>query len=210
MPENYSSQSPAYHGVKNAKYSMRTGEEPGTEIKNLAYIKAVSFDPQVNTQPIYANDMQVMAVVSDKGYTGNLGVTAQDRVLEKDLGQVVEIDKGQADVNLIGFRRLDLYYEYTEHTQSGVPYTVKVWALNLEVGKASKSNETDEDSLKIGEYQYPITVYGDKIKAATGEATYRDANGNELVATRIICLPNDEGYATFDSAVPAPKMKAEA
>ena len=56
------------------------------------------------------------------------------------------------------------------------------------------------------EYAYPITVYGDKIMNSTGTGTYRDANGNELVATKVISLPGDEGYDAFGDAVPVVKM----
>lgn len=207
---NYNEQSPVYHGIQNAKYCMRGEGGAAANIKPMPYVKSASFDPQIETLPIYASNVKVLAVVSDKGYTGNLGVTAQDRGFEKDLGQIIDIESGQADVNLINLKRCDVYYEYIEHTAAGTPYVVKVWVLNVETAKASKTHNTDEDSIKIGEYQYPITVYGDKIKASTGETVYKDANGNELTATRIISLPGDAGYADFDKTVPVAKMKAAA
>lgn len=204
---NVKPQAAAYHGIANAKYAFRSADgKPGTTVNDLMYAKSISFEPQVEEQPVYANDQKVLALVSDKGFTGSLGTTAQDRVLEKGLGHVVDTAQGVATVNLITYKRCDLYYEYKE-TVPGATYTVKVWVLNVEVSKPSSvEHNTDEENPTIGEYAYPITVYGDKIMSATGNTPYRDANGNELVATKVISLPGEDGYDTFGDAVPVVKM----
>ena len=206
MPTNYNKQAAAYHGISGAKYALRTNGAPGTPVVAIEYAKSMSFAPQVEEQPVYANDRKVLALVSDTGYTGSLGTSAQDRGFETALGHIMTTAQGQATVNLLGHKRADLYYEYKEESEGGVVYTVKVWALNVEVGKATLEHATDENTAKIGEYAYPITVYGDKIKAATGDGYYRDANGNELTATSVISLPGDTGYATFGDTVPGVKM----
>lgn len=200
-------QAAAYHGIANAKYSLRgTDGKPGSTVVDLLYAKSISFEPQVDEQAVYANDQKVLALVSDKGFTGSLGTTAQDRALEKGLGHIVDVAQGVATVNLISYKRADVYYEYKETTPSAT-YTVKVWVLNVEISKPSSvEHNTDEEQPTIGEYAYPITVYGDKIQNSTGTGTYRDANGNELVATKVISLPGDDGYDTFGDAVPVVKM----
>lgn len=209
MAENYKNQSPAYHGIRNAKYSVRGDDgAAGSAVVSMAFAKSISFEPAVETLDVFANDQKVLALISDKGYTGEFGTTAQDRAFESAIGQSIEIANGTADVNLIGYKRFDLYYEYTEYTSSNVPYTVKVWVLNVEASKATKEYNTNEDTPAIGEYLYPITVYGEKIKDSEGTGTYKDANGNELVATRIIAVPSDEGYAAFGDAAPEVKMKS--
>lgn len=211
MAENYKNQSPAYHGIRNAKYCVRgEGGAAGSTVASLAFAKSISFEPAVETLDVYANDQKVLALISDKGYSGEFGTTAQDRTFETSLGQSIEVENGTADINIIGYKRFDMYYEYTEYTSSNnLPYTVKVWVLNVEASKATKEYNTNEDTPTIGEYLYPITVYGDKILDKEGTNTYKDANGNELVATRVIAVPSDTGYATFGDSVPKVKMKTE-
>ena len=205
----YTAQAAAYHGISNAKYALRgTDGAPGSTVTDLAYAKSISFEPQVEETAVYANDQKVLALVSDKGFAGSLGTTAQDRALEKSLGHAIDTASGEATINLIGYKRADIYYEYKETTPAAT-YTVKVWVLNCEISKPSTiEHATDEDQPTIGEYAYPITVYGDKIKASSGTATYRDANGNEITATKVIALPDDDGYTTFGDSVPVVKMPA--
>ncbi|WMJ23456.1 hypothetical protein RBG61_01960 [Paludicola sp. MB14-C6] len=207
MPQDYSKQPAAYHGIKNTKYAMRGADgAKGTEVKSLPFAKSVGFDPTVEQQPVYANDSKVLAIVSDNGYTGTVGTTGQDRTFETALGHIMPVDGGIADINQLGFKRCDFYYEYQEETATGIKYTVKVWALNVEFSKANKNHATDQNQATIGEYSYPITVYGDKIMDAAGTAVYKDAYGNELTATRIISVPSDKTYTDFEKTVPTVKM----
>ena len=200
-------QAAAYHGAENGKYALRGADgTPGETVEIFQYLKSVAYDPDVDTQEIYANDCKIMSIISDQGYTGSIGTTAQDRAFEEALGHLLTLDGMIADVNSNGFNRIDFYYEYKEETPNGTPYMVKVWILNLEVSKSSKENKTDEKSVSIGEYSYPITIYGDKVKSADGSAVYRDANGMEWIATRLIAVPGDTAYETFGDSVPVPKV----
>ncbi len=208
MSQDYNKQAAAYHGIQNGKYAVRTADgKPGTDIVDFPNLKSISFDPTVDQQPVYANNAKIMAIVSDQGYTGAFGTTAQDRAFEIALGHVMAVSGGLADVNLNSFKRIDIYYEYNEKTANGSPYVVKVWALNTEISKASKSHSTDTNTAALGECSYPMTIYGDKIMDSEGTKVYRDANGNELTATRVISLPGDTGYEAFDDKVPVVKMK---
>lgn len=207
MDKKFNEQSPAYHGVDNAKYSMRGDDgSVGKTVVKFPYIKSVSFEPTLEQQPIYANNQKILATVSDQGYTGSIGTTAQDRDFEKSLGQIMDVSNGLADVNLNSLKRFDYYYEYKEETKNGVLYTVKVWVLNCEATKASKNHQTDTNTNTIGEYSYPLTVYGDKIMDSEGKEVYTDENGNELTATRVISVPSDAGYKTFGDSVPIVKV----
>ncbi|WP_071428271.1 major tail protein [Merdimmobilis hominis] len=209
MAADYKKQAPAYHGITNAKYALRDDSgAPGTEVKEIPYIKSISHEPQVEAQEVFANDSKVLTIPSDQGSTGSLGTTAPYRALEIDLGQLMEVDGATAEVKITGYKRVDLYYEYSETTQSGINYKVKVWALNVEMGKATRSHATDENTATLGEYQYPITIYGDKVKDSTGSAVYQDANGNEITATMVISVPGDANYADFGKTVPVVKVKA--
>lgn len=205
--EDFKKQSPAYHGIRNAQYAIRTDEStPGVTPVSFAYSKSINFDPSMEQQPVYYNDQKIMNIISDQGYTGAIGTSAQDRGFEIALAHSLDVDGGTADVNINALKRFDFYYEYSEKTTKGTSFIVKVWVLNIEAAKASKTHNTDTNTITLGEYSYPITVYGDKIKAETGTETYRDPNGNEITATRILCFPDDTGYSDFSKTVPVVKM----
>lgn len=204
---NYKEQSAAYHGIEGAKYAARAdAQTPGTTPVSFAFSKSISFDPAMEQQAVHYNNKKIMNIISDQGYTGAIGTSAQDRGFETALGHTIEVDGATADVNLNSLKRFDFYYEYKEKTASGIGFVVKVWVLNCETTKAAKAHNTDTNTITVGEYSYPITVYGDKIKAATGTENYRDENGNEITATRVLCFPSDTGYKEFDKAVPTVKM----
>ena len=204
---NYNNQSAGYHGIKNAKYAIREElDTVGIVVVPIEYAKSISFDPTIEQQPVYFNDTKIMAIVSDQGYTGAFGTSAQDRGFETALEHIAPVSNGIADIMLNGLKRFDMYYEYQEKSKSGIKFTVKVWVLNVETTKSAKAHNTDTNSVTLGEYSYPMTVYGDKIKNATGDEIYRDENGNEITATRIISVPSDTGYADFDKTVPVAKM----
>lgn len=201
MSIDYKKQAAAFHGIRTLKYAIRSADSKSGTPKQLPYAKSISFDTQIDSEPIYANDRTILAAVSDQGYTGNIGTTAPDTELETALGQSMAINGNTADVKINGYNRADIYYEFTQKTENGINYVVKVWVFNVEIGKASKTHETDENTPKIGEYQYPTTVYGDELQTINGEP-YEDENGNRKAILRLISYPDDENYATFGNSVP--------
>lgn len=210
MEYDYNQQAAGYHGVKNAKYAVKGEQEVYATPASFAYAKAISLDPKLETETNFANNMAIFSAVSDQGYGGSFGTTAQNRAFEKDLGMLMDVAGGTADVNLLSLKRFALYYEHGEKLPGGRTYTVKVWLLNCEATKASKNHETDTTKPTFGAYAYPLTIYGEKIKAADSSNIYTDPDGNEYIATRIIALPTDEGYGTFGNAVPTPKIPTPA
>lgn len=198
----------AYHGIKNVKYSMRTSDnKPGVAIKSSLYSKALTLDPQIDTVPVYADDKTVMTLTSDQGFTGSYNTTGRDADMENDLGFTETLANGaEAELNSIGSKRLDMYYEYIEYTDNQQPFTVKVWLINCELRKPSRAHSSDTNTKTIGEQGYPLTVYGDKLMEDATK-TYKDANGNERYATRVISVPGDSGYETFETKVPGLLME---
>lgn len=202
------SQAVGYHGVDAAKYKSRSGTAAVTD---MAFIKNISLDRQVSKTAQYANNRMVCNLPKDNGYTGNLGTTAQDTAFETALGMIVTLDSGaQATVSRGSIPRMDFYYEFAQVNESGVSEIVKVWLLNVEFTEPSLNNATDQESHTFGDYIYPFTVYGDRLKANSGSADYVDDNGNKLNCYRIMSFPDDDGYAAFGATVPVPKMPAEA
>lgn len=206
MPENTIRQALGYHGVDSAKYKKRAD---GATVTNMPYIKNISLDRQINITPQYANNRLLCNITSDNGYTGNLGTTAQDADFETELGMIVRLHDGsQATVNRVGSPRMDYYYEFNQVSEEGVTQVAKVWLLNVEFREPSQNHATDTDSKDFGEYIYPFTVYGDRLLDSDGKTDYVDDNGNKLTCYRIISLPGDTGYDSFESAVPTPKLPA--
>lgn len=195
-------QAKGYHGADNAKYKLSGSE--GT-VTAMPYLKSVSLNRQINSTSQYANNREIIKISTDNGYTGNLGTTARDTELEKALGMIMPLSGGTGVVSRTGGKRLEgFYYEYKETDDDG-DKVIKVWLLNVELTEPSLNNSTDTDSVEFGEYVYPITVYGTRIKDSAGTADYVDERGNKLDCFMVISAPEDEGYDTFDATVPVPK-----
>ena len=196
---NPTTQSPAYHGIQNVKY-VRCADKNKT-MKEIPHALSINFDPQLEEVEVFASNKKVLGIPSDNGYKGNLGVTAPDPDLELDVKHTMKVKGATADVNQTSYERVNFYYEYKAFTEKGVEYTAKVWALNNEVAKASKSHKTDAKSIELGEYQYPITTYGVPV-LSDDKTPYKDENGNQFNATRLVSVPGDDGYKTFENEVP--------
>lgn len=196
-------QAAGYHGADNAKYKLAGS---GTAVQSMEYLKSVALDRQINTTPQFANNRQVLKIATDNGYTGSIGTTGRDQELEKALGMIMPLSGGVTGVvSRAGSKRLEgLYYEYKE-SYDNVEKTVKVWLLNVELNEPNLNNASDADSVEFGDYTYPLTVYGTRVKAAAGDDDYVDENGNKLDCYMVICAPGEEGYATFGDTVPVPK-----
>lgn len=197
--------SAGYHGIQNAKIAK------GETITPLEYVKNLSLDPQINSTPQHADNRMVLNIQTHNGFTGNLGSTAKDPAVEKELGYSVDISTGGTGiVGGAGNVTLDgLYYEFFEEIEKGARRVVKAWLLSVELSPSSENYETDADGASFGDYVYPVTVYGSTLKAATGDTDYIDENGNRLTCYMILRRPDDTGYATFGDEVPVPKIKAE-
>lgn len=201
-----SGQAVGYHGVDSAKYKSRA---EAVTIAAMDFIKNISLERQINTTPQYANNRLLCKLPTDNGFTGNLGTTAQDTAFETALGMIKTLADGtQATVSRSGSPRVDFYYEFKQVTDANVSQVVKVWLLNVEFAEPSENHETDTESKAFGNYIYPFTVYGDRLKASAGTADYVDANGNRLDCYRIMSFPGDTGYDTFAASVPTPTMPA--
>lgn len=196
-----------YHGATNGKY--KTPGEEGTLAK-IAYLKSVSLDPQINSTAQYANNRMVLNIPTDNGYTGELGVTAQDPALETAIGRTMKLANGAlATVGGAGTRRLEgLYYEFYEEDETDGRSAVKVWLLGVELGASSVNNSTDQDSVEFGAYSYPVTVYGTRVLKDTGEDEYVDERGLPRQCYMMVSRPDDTGYATFGDSVPEARMAA--
>lgn len=211
MATDYRKQSPATHNIKNAKYAVRTdAATPGTEIKDIPYAISISLSALWDKYTRYANGTKVIEIPSDQGRDGTFVTTAEDLNFEADLGYIDTglNGGGSAEIRANGLKKIDFYYETDATTASGTKFVIKTWLLCCTVGKATKESTTDTENINPYDYSYPITVEGMKKLASDGKAVYRDENGNEVYVVMISKVPSDEGYDTFESAVPTPQEAA--
>jgi len=199
----------AGHGIEGAKFALR-GASPKV-LKPVLYSKAIGLNSLLQKQDLYADNRNIGSVPSDMGYDGTYTTTAQDRAFETALGFLLETEKGLVTPDLTVYKKIDLYYEYKELLEEGDDYTVKVWLLNVEVGKPSVQQSTDANNITTGDYVYPIKIMGDYIMSEENEpeAFYRDDNGNKKKALFIRSLPGVEGYKDFEKSVPVPVIPDE-
>lgn len=196
----------AYFGIKNTKYCIRDEEGTrGTEVKELGKSKTLSLNPLFNKQEVYADDEVVVSVPSDKGYDGSYGCTGQNTEFEKAIGQLTALGENIGGVEVVDLQRFDMYYEHTVKPVKGKSYVVKTWLLNMEANKPSIQNDTNTENLTIGQYQYPIKVYGDRVMTNDGTKVYTDERGFEKKCFLIRSVPGDSNYETFAESVPEPK-----
>ena len=190
----------AFYGVKNVKYALRDADgkiSDTAEALALPKAKSLVLNPAVNTQEVYADDIKLLAIVSDQGYTGTYGCTGQDEAFEEALGLMFGGDDGVIyGVKMTNPVRFDLYYEYTVHPEKKKPFIMKVWVYGIELGKPSLSHATNTQNVTIGDYQYPLTGYGETIMG-DNDKPYTNEEGFELIALRAICKPGDTAYETF-------------
>lgn len=204
-----------FSGIRNPKYCMRNADGTiGTVVKDLAIAQGLTLTPQFNTQPGHGNDTKIYAIPSDQGYQGTFGCTGQDEAFEKELGMIITGDKElQYSVGIQYFKRFDLYYEFTLQPEKGNAFIVKRWVYGVEVGKPTWQHDTNKDQASIGQYQYPLTVFGEKMMDTTTEGSpvpYRDENGFEYNAYFVRSIKTDADYKNFGTTPPPVPAKKNA
>ena len=194
-----------YHSAENGAYAL---DGNNTNIVKQDYVTAIALDPQINETPQYGSGKLLGKFKKDNGYTGNIGVTAQDPMLEESIGRTMSLTTGVGTVGGAASKRLaGYYYEFKEETADGKTQQVKVWLLNVEIGASSINHATDKESLEFGEYSYPITVYGVPLQKED-KSEYLDENGVGRQCFMVTCRPGDNGYNDFRKAVPVPTVAA--
>ena len=147
-------------------------------------------------------------MLSDRGMTGTLEMTARDDEFEADLGFVKQIAQGLADVQVLENKTIAVGYETYILTADGVTKTKKVWLLGVNIAPASESLSQNTDTTNEATASYGVTVKGVNLKNAEGSEDYTDGNGNTIKVFKISSVPGTEGYETFLDSVPTPKVSA--
>lgn len=188
------------YNCKNGVYSV-----DGTEVKPLGYLVSNTLDKSISTKDIYGDGELQLSVLSDRGMTGTLEMTARDDEFETDLGFVKMITQGLADVQVLQNKTISVGYENYILTADGITKTKKVWLLGVNVAPASDSLSQNTDTTNEATASYGLTVKGVNLKDNAGSSDFVDENGNTLKVFKVSCLPTDQGYETFLDSVPTPK-----
>ena len=191
------------YNCKNGVYSL-----DGSTIKPLGYLSSVTLEKSISTNDIYGDGELQLSLLSDRGSTGTLEMTAKDEVFETDLGFSMAITQGLAEVQILENKTIDIGFECYITGSDGVTKTKKIWLLGVNVSPASDSLSQNTDTTNQNAASYGLTVKGVNLKNTAGTADYVDANGNTKKVFKVRSLPSDTGYSTFLDSVPTPTEKA--
>lgn len=179
-------------------------DDNGWRIMPLTWLNSFSKEKDLSTTDIYGDGEKVLTLVNDKGFTGVLGMTAQDIEYNKALGFMVDIENGLAEVKQRRIVQHAIYFETEFANDYGVVVTKKVWVFGVETQAPSESYEQTTDNINNSMVDYNITIKGTNLKASDGETDYTDDFGNTVKVWTLSKLPGDTGYETFGDSVPTP------
>ena len=193
--------------IKNLKYAIKNSGDTWDTPKPLSYAEALALQSDFQEQIIYGDGEKLFGIPDDKGFTGELTVIAIEDHYEKDMGRLMDIQGGKADVQQYKSVPHCIYYEVDAY-DNGIKKTYKSWLMNCITGRASETYQQTKDDPTFNTYAYPLTVLGENLKDATGTNEYTDANGNTVKVFRVNSKPTDAGYDTFGDSVPLLKASA--
>ena len=193
------------YNCKNGVYNL--GGDDST-IKPLGYLSSITLDKNIQTKDIYGDGDLQLSILSDKGFTGTLEMTAKDDEFDVDLGFAMKISQGLAAIQVLQNKTIAIGFETYITTEDGVTKTKKVWLLGVNVSPASDGLNQNTEQINENSASYGITVKGTYLKATGGTTDYVDANGNTIKVYKVTSIPSDTGYATFLDSVPVPTVKA--
>ena len=200
---------PSKKGKKLIEFNCKNGVYAiDGEVKPLGYLVSNTLDKSISTKDIYGDGDLQLSVLTDKGMTGTLEMTARDDEFEIALGFLMQLSNGLADIQVLQNKTIAIGYETYILTKDGVTKTKKVWLLGVNVAPASDSVSQNTDTTNESTASYGITVKGVNLKSSGGTDDYVDANGNTIKVFKVSALPTDDGYATFLDSVPTPIAKS--
>lgn len=192
--------------VRNGQYAIKTNGS--WSISPLTWLNSFSKEKDMDTTPIYGDGEKQLTLVNDRGFTGTLGLTAQDEQYNKALGFNMTLANGTAEIQQLSSVEHCIYFETQYTGKDGITKTKKVWVFGVEATAPSETYEQNTESINQSTVEYGITIKGVNTLNATGEADYRDENGNTVKTFTLSKVPGDTGYDTFENTVPTPQVSA--
>lgn len=192
--------------VKNGQYAVKSSGN--WVISPLTWLNTFSKEKDMDSTPIYGDGEKQLTLVNDKGFTGTLGLTAQDIEYNKALGFSKVLSNGLAEVQQLSSIEHCIYFESQYVGKDGVTKTKKTWVFGVEAQAPSETYDQNTDSINQSTVEYGITIKGVNTLDSTGTADYRDENGNTVKTFTLSKVPGDTGYDTFENSVPSPQVSA--
>lgn len=190
--------------VKNGQFKTAAGS-----LTSLTWLTRFSKEKDLTTKKIFGDGELVVTLVNDKGFTGTIGMTAQDEEYNKALGFAKELDVGVGEVKQLSVVEHNIYFETDYIGSDGITKTKKTWVFGVETQAPSESYDQNTDDINESTVEYPITIKGTNLKASDGVTDYVDSTTGQKVKVFTYSLkPEDTGYSTFGDSVPVPKMPA--
>lgn len=190
------------YNCKNGVYSI-----DGEQVKPLGFLASITADKNTSSSDKYGDGELQVTLISDKGSTGTLEMTARDTEFEIALGFLKELSNGLGEVQVVENKTISIGFETCMMGADGIQKTKKVWFLGVNVAPAGESISQTTDAINDTTASYPITIKGVNMKAVGGTTDFVDANGNTIKVFKISSVPTDSGYATFLDSVPTPTAK---
>ena len=191
-----------YFGIENAKYAI------GASVKSLTPAKNLALNTLINKSAQTGNNTTIFEAISDQGFEGTLGLTAQPEEYETALGLIKELAAGKAQLKQVDAPKHALYYEVNLGLDDNTTQVLKCWVLGVTVQRASRTHTGMGESTEFGEYSMPIRAVPQTIFENDGTTPAKDAKGHVLKACLVTCAPGEDGYDTFDATVPELKLPA--
>lgn len=192
--------------VKNGQYAIKQND--AWVISPLTWLNSFSKEKDLDSSDIYGDGEKQLTLVNDKGFTGTLGLTAQDYEYNKALGFNVQLSNGLAEVQQLSSIEHCIYFETQYTGKDGVAKTKKTWVFGVNAQAPSETYDQNTDSINQSTIEYAITIKGVNTMDSTGQVEYKDANGNTIKTFTLSKVPGDTGYDTFENTVPVPTMSA--
>lgn len=192
------------YNCKNGVYSI-----DGTEVEPLTFLSSITTDKNITSTDLYGDGELQVTLISDRGSTGTLEMTAHDEEFEVALGFLQELSNGMGEVQVVKNKTISIGFETYFMGNDGVQKTKKVWFLGVNVSPAGEPLSQNTDAINNSAASYPITIKGVNLKATGGTNDYVDENGNTIKVFKISSVPTNAGYETFLDSVPTPTQKSE-
>lgn len=195
--------------IKNCKYAVPVdGSYEASQIKSIGGANQLTLETTYSEQKEYADGQPMFILASDQGLTGTLSMKYLEDSYEIDMGRKMRIQGGLADIEQLSAIEHAIYFEIEEQDTTDKRTTVKAWLFNVTSGKPSETFTQTTENKTVNNYDIPINVLGEYLRAENGEDLYVDENGNTLRVWRLVSTPEEPDFATFGNSVPIPKVKS--
>lgn len=194
-------QQAGFFGLSDCRFAL-----PGQTPIPMRFAQNLALNPKLSTTKLQADNVTIIEVPSDQGFEGTLGLSNECMEYAKAMGYVLVLEDGAiAYVDVVQLPKHFIYYENLGVYDDGTTFVMKNWLMGVTTAKSGKNYTTKGDSPEFGKHEMPLVVYGEPLKKSSGDV-YIDENGFTRLAQRIVAIPGNPGYETFEQQIPEAKV----